>query len=235
MNLFEMAFAAKLPMLGICRGHQVINVALGGTLCQHIPDAHGVSHYDVMHEVRFAPDSRLAAILQADVLTVNSFHHQSVENVAPPPACGGHVRGDQRSRGSGRGKTAGFSVWSGIRNAFRRTNMPSACSRLFVRASQARLKRAKVFLAFHKGQQAAACALPPCALPPVEDIAEKGIVTFSSIPRRHSRLCLPVRQKHNIRAGIVEDQRIQFFGIHFAICRKHAFFRRCVDILPTMA
>ena len=84
MNLFEMAFAAKLPMLGICRGHQVINVALGGTLCQHIPDAHGVSHYDVMHEVRFAPDSRLAAILQADVLTVNSFHHQSVENVAPP-------------------------------------------------------------------------------------------------------------------------------------------------------
>ena len=84
MNLFEMAFAAKLPMLGICRGHQVINVALGGTLCQHIPDAHGVSHYDVMHEVRFASDSRLAAILQADVLTVNSFHHQSVENVAPP-------------------------------------------------------------------------------------------------------------------------------------------------------
>ena len=71
-------------MLGICRGHQVINVALGGTLCQHIPDAHGVSHYDVMHEVRFAPDSRLAAILQADGLMVNSFHHQSVENVAPP-------------------------------------------------------------------------------------------------------------------------------------------------------
>jgi len=84
MNLFEMAFAAKLPMLGICRGHQVINVALGGTLCQHIPDAHGVSHYDVMHEVRFAPDSRLAAILQADSLMVNSFHHQSVEKVAPP-------------------------------------------------------------------------------------------------------------------------------------------------------
>ena len=129
MNLFEMAFAAKLPMLGICRGHQVINVALGGTLRQHIPDAHGVSHYDVMHEVRFASDSRLAAILQADVLTVNSFHHQSVENVAPPLRAAA-MCGEINEAVEWAGKTAGFSAWNGIRSAFRRMNMLSACSRL---------------------------------------------------------------------------------------------------------
>ena len=84
LNLFHLAFAEKLPMLGICRGHQVINVALGGTLCQHIPDAYGISHYDVTHDVRFAPHSRLAAIVGEECLTVNSFHHQSVEKVAPP-------------------------------------------------------------------------------------------------------------------------------------------------------
>jgi putative glutamine amidotransferase len=78
------ALEARLPFLAICRGIQVLNVALGGTLVQHVPLATGANHLrsDVwslpVHEVRLAPDSRLAAFLGADNISVNSLHHQAV-------------------------------------------------------------------------------------------------------------------------------------------------------------
>lgn len=81
-------------LLGICRGHQVINVALGGTLVQDIPsELHSDIRHDTkndpdgrvarVHDVRIQPSSRLAQILGGTLYTVNSLHHQSVDAPAP--------------------------------------------------------------------------------------------------------------------------------------------------------
>jgi putative glutamine amidotransferase len=78
-----------LPMLGICRGVQALNVARGGTLHQHLPDVtdgtidHRQSQpgHVATHTVRIAPDSRLAAILGTTETAVNSFHHQAIERI----------------------------------------------------------------------------------------------------------------------------------------------------------
>lgn len=82
-----------LPVLGICRGHQVMNVALGGTLIQDIPDITGSSlTHDTgeaqprstrPHTVSVDPNSRLAQIMGATTLHVNSLHHQAIETPAP--------------------------------------------------------------------------------------------------------------------------------------------------------
>ncbi len=82
MALLEAALAADLPVLGICRGAQVINVFGGGTLEQHVPSH---SRYDVdpsgfVHHVDIEPDS-LAARVYGPSITVNSLHHQVVSRV----------------------------------------------------------------------------------------------------------------------------------------------------------
>jgi len=76
------ALRRDVPILGICRGIQVINVALGGTLIQDIaahfgPDA-AVNHRGVDHPVRVEPGSSLAEIWPGGELRVNSRHHQAV-------------------------------------------------------------------------------------------------------------------------------------------------------------
>lgn len=89
--LLAAARAARLPTLAICRGLQLANVALGGTLVQDIPSerpspiAHARSdaRTERVHEVRVSDDSLLAAALGGTALTVNSSHHQSVDRVAP--------------------------------------------------------------------------------------------------------------------------------------------------------
>jgi len=82
------ALAAGVPTLGVCGGAQLINIALGGTLIQHIPDEVGdrVAHQaegavETFHEVEAAGDSRLAAIVGAARVEVNSSHHQAIERV----------------------------------------------------------------------------------------------------------------------------------------------------------
>jgi putative glutamine amidotransferase len=85
-DAFELAVArsadaAGLPMLGICRGAQVLNVARGGTLHQHV-DGHRQTELagTPTQRVAVAPDSLLAAITGAgDSLEINSFHHQAVD------------------------------------------------------------------------------------------------------------------------------------------------------------
>ena len=85
------ALARDLPILGICGGQQLLNVALGGTLIQHIPDevADPLPHEqpnprtEAGHEVEVAAGSRLAAIVGAGRIPVNSAHHQAVKAVAP--------------------------------------------------------------------------------------------------------------------------------------------------------
>lgn len=76
------AFERDLPVLGVCRGMQVLNVAMGGTLVQHLPDALGHEHHRpspgafVEHEVRLEPGSLAARATRAERLTVKSHHHQ---------------------------------------------------------------------------------------------------------------------------------------------------------------
>lgn len=73
------------PVLGICRGIQVINVGLGGTLWQDVDSQLGLSHpsgHGIRHGVRFAPDCFLLPAL-AQTTLINSTHHQAVKDVAP--------------------------------------------------------------------------------------------------------------------------------------------------------
>ncbi len=90
MALTRAALAADLPVLGICGGEQLLNVALGGTLIQHIPDeipgalAHEQPNPrdEPGHEVEIVPGSRLYDIVGAGTLAVNSAHHQAVKEPA---------------------------------------------------------------------------------------------------------------------------------------------------------
>ncbi len=74
-----------VPVFGICRGQQVINVALGGSLRQHIEghDMHGHPRDLLAHAIDIVPGSELAAVVSSDTVMVNSLHHQSVKDVAP--------------------------------------------------------------------------------------------------------------------------------------------------------
>jgi putative glutamine amidotransferase len=99
IGLIVAARATKLPMLAICRGIQVLNVACGGTLVQDIPSqvAGALAHsllcppnepYSLAHEIWIEEDSVLSKLMRerlADVDTceVNSRHHQAVKTVAP--------------------------------------------------------------------------------------------------------------------------------------------------------
>ena len=81
----------RKPILGICRGIQLLNACLGGTLYQDLPTEHPseVAHtmtppYDrVIHTVHPLPDAPLAALLGKTELGVNSYHHQAIKDPAP--------------------------------------------------------------------------------------------------------------------------------------------------------
>lgn len=87
----EGAIARDLPLLGICGGQQLLNVVLGGTLIQHLPDAvpDGLAHEqpnprtEPGHEVIVVPGTLLHRITGTERLAVNSAHHQAAERVGP--------------------------------------------------------------------------------------------------------------------------------------------------------
>jgi len=89
--LVEAARARALPTLAICRGIQILNVALGGTLVQDIPSGWNepIVHDGEwartarVHEVQVTPGSRLARALGTECPVVNSMHHQAIRAVAP--------------------------------------------------------------------------------------------------------------------------------------------------------
>jgi putative glutamine amidotransferase len=92
LTLARWALADRLPLLGICRGMQLLNVAAGGSLCQDLPsqllgslphDATPIERrHERAHPVAIAPGSALARRLGAEHLLVNSLHHQAVKEVA---------------------------------------------------------------------------------------------------------------------------------------------------------
>jgi putative glutamine amidotransferase len=90
--LIDEIFRQAKPLLGICRGHQVLNVALGGTLWADIPSQvpRALGHRrpdkrnEIVHEVQLTPGSVLAKIVGGQSLSVNSTHHQAIARVAPP-------------------------------------------------------------------------------------------------------------------------------------------------------
>jgi putative glutamine amidotransferase len=86
---FELALVRAVrrrgcPILGVCRGMQLVNVALGGTLVQHLPDHTDVDHEAVeqwdatAHWIEIEPTSRLRHLMSTDRMEVNSVHHQSI-------------------------------------------------------------------------------------------------------------------------------------------------------------
>ena len=83
--LVRAAVDEGVPVFGICRGQQVINVALGGSLRQHIDghDYHGHPRDLLTHSIDVVPGSELSKVAPGDRLMVNSLHHQSVKEVAP--------------------------------------------------------------------------------------------------------------------------------------------------------
>lgn len=82
LQLAAWALRDGKPLMGICRGHQVITVAAGGSLWQDIAEETGVSHCARQHWARFAPFSRLVRYLGVECCySVNSFHHQAVKRV----------------------------------------------------------------------------------------------------------------------------------------------------------
>jgi putative glutamine amidotransferase len=97
---FEIALARAaldrdLPLLGVCRGMQVINVATGGSLEQHLPRRLGhESHRPIPgrwaeHEVRLEPNSLAARAAGAETLTIKSHHHQGIERLGDSLAISG--------------------------------------------------------------------------------------------------------------------------------------------------
>ena len=84
------AIHKNLPILGICGGQQLLNVVLGGTLIQHIPDEikDAVPHEQpnprdqAGHIIKVKPNTKLYEIVQSDTMSVNSAHHQAVKEIA---------------------------------------------------------------------------------------------------------------------------------------------------------
>ncbi|MFZ5434519.1 MAG: gamma-glutamyl-gamma-aminobutyrate hydrolase family protein [Calditrichota bacterium] len=100
-DAFEMMFAQRFiatgkPILAICRGFQLLNVLYGGTLIQDLPSQAGIVHHTqappfnrTVHAVVLKPDSFIAEIFGESVVSVNSTHHQAVDNLGKDlTACG---------------------------------------------------------------------------------------------------------------------------------------------------
>jgi putative glutamine amidotransferase len=91
LRLLNSAIQDGKPFLGICRGIQIVNVGLGGTLYSHIPDQlpsaidhtyPGNMRTVLVHEVKVEEGTRFAEILEEPILKVNSLHHQGLKDIA---------------------------------------------------------------------------------------------------------------------------------------------------------
>ena len=103
-RLVRMAAQRKMPVFGICRGVQSMNVAMGGTLWQDVPSQYrtpeggkGIAHsqtradYYTSHRVKLEKDTLLYRVIGRDEIWVNTFHHQAVRDAAPALRIGAHA------------------------------------------------------------------------------------------------------------------------------------------------
>jgi putative glutamine amidotransferase len=100
LKMVQTAASDGKPFLGICRGCQVVNVALGGTLYTHIPDQlpnaldhsyPGNMRTVLVHEVRLEEGTHVAEIHGEPILEVNSLHHQGLKDIAPSLRVAGYA------------------------------------------------------------------------------------------------------------------------------------------------
>jgi len=100
LNFVNAAASDGKPFLGICRGCQVVNVALGGTLYTHIPDQlpnaldhdyPGNKRTILVHEVKIEEGTHIAEIYGEPIVRVNSLHHQGLKDIAPSLRVAGHA------------------------------------------------------------------------------------------------------------------------------------------------
>ena len=100
LKMVKAAASDGKPFLGICRGCQVMNVALGGNLYTHIPDQlpHALDHSypgnmrtSLVHEVKIEEGTRFAEIFGEPIIKVNSLHHQGLKDIAPSLRVAGHA------------------------------------------------------------------------------------------------------------------------------------------------
>jgi putative glutamine amidotransferase len=85
LALARAAIDAEVPLLAICRGHQVLNVALGGSLHQHLADVIGeeqaAAHFKQHHDIELVPGSRAAAAMGTDRPHSHCVHHQAIDRL----------------------------------------------------------------------------------------------------------------------------------------------------------
>lgn len=103
LALICLAMAAKKPILGVCRGAQILNISQGGDIYQDIPSQFPQEfpichdqpfYYDIpAHHVAVEPGTLLAEIAGKDTLEVNSMHHQAVRKLAPGLIASAHAPG----------------------------------------------------------------------------------------------------------------------------------------------
>ena len=100
--LYRLAKEKKLPILGICRGYQLMNVAEGGSLYQDLSQKtteslkHSQGHGPSIptHSVKLSPESRLSRILGREEIKVNSFHHQALNRIPDTAEVSGRALDD---------------------------------------------------------------------------------------------------------------------------------------------
>ena len=99
LKILHAATSDGKPFLGICRGCQLVNVGLGGTLYTHLPDQfpHALDHsYPgnmrtvLVHEVKIEEGTHIADVLGEPIVKVNSHHHQGLKEIAPALRVAGH-------------------------------------------------------------------------------------------------------------------------------------------------
>jgi putative glutamine amidotransferase len=87
-DAFDLAMARwaireKIPLLAICRGNQVVNVALGGTLIQDMSEGTwGDNHRELVHDIELAPNTAMRDIVSRDGITISCSHHQCIDQLA---------------------------------------------------------------------------------------------------------------------------------------------------------
>ncbi|MDP1676046.1 MAG: gamma-glutamyl-gamma-aminobutyrate hydrolase family protein [Bacteroidota bacterium] len=86
--IFQLSQKIGLPVLAICRGMQLVNVCMGGTLIQDLEENNKSNHRkqnnkDGIHNIKIEKDSYLFTICKTELATVNSAHHQGLDTIAP--------------------------------------------------------------------------------------------------------------------------------------------------------